>query len=100
MGDRPELSAVAQEYVDRVIAPGLPDPEAAAWRSARLQGLRQNYARVATAVVAVLELESIDLDDAFSDKWISHYGLGVAKAPHEGLGKNALYVVLVLAEAR
>lgn len=100
VGERPELSAVAQEYVDRVIAPNMPDPEASRWRRARLDGLSQSYARVATAVVAVLDLESIDLDDAFSDKWITHYGLGVAKAPNARLGKDALYVVLVLGEAR
>ena len=97
--ERPELSSVAQEYADKVIAPGMPERAASAWRAAQMHGLRQHYGRVATAVVAVLDLDSIDMDDAFSDAWIRFYGLGVAKGVHPQLGKDTLYIVLVLAEA-
>ena len=100
MRERPELSSAAQEYADKVIAPRLKESQAAAWRSARLDGLKKDYARVATAVVAVLDLDNIDMDDAFSEGWISHYGVGVAKAPDPELGKNALHVVLLLAQTR
>lgn len=95
-----DLSALAQAYVDQVIAANLPDRQAAAWRASAFQPLRPTYAQMATAVVAVADLETIDVDDAFSDPWITHYGLGVAKGPPDASGHDILLVVLLLAQAR
>jgi uncharacterized protein YkwD len=95
-----DLSALAQAYADQVIAANLPDDQAAAWRAGAFQPFREGYAKIATAVVAVTDLETIDMDGAFSDAWITHYGLGVAKGPPSASGHDTLLVVLVLAQAR
>jgi uncharacterized protein YkwD len=94
------LAKVAQAYAQDVVAAGWPEKQAAAWRDRKFDPLRPRFARVGTAVVTVIDIDSLDIDQAFRETWITHYGLGVARGKHDEFGDNAMFIVLLMAQAR
>ncbi len=96
----PTLSAVAQAYATNVVIPGLSKKAAESWRNANFDRLRRPFARIGTAEITVIDLDSLDPKKAFRDKWVTHYGLGIAQGYHEEFGEGAIYIVLMMAQAR
>lgn len=94
------LSSVAQAYANSVVATGWSESKAARWREQNFDPLRPRFARVGTAVVTVADLDSLDMDQAFREKWITHYGLGLVQGYHEEFGEGAIFIVLLVAQTR
>jgi uncharacterized protein YkwD len=99
VGHDPELSALAQRYADDVTG-GLAPDQASARASRGLDALAHRYRRVTMALTTVADIVSFDARATLHDRNITHYGLGVAQGWHDTLGENAIYVIVLIAEAR
>ncbi|ACY13010.1 SCP-like extracellular [Haliangium ochraceum DSM 14365] len=99
VADDAELSRVAQQYADAIVA-GEPPKQVSARLSPKLDAFAKRYSRVVTSVIAIGDVEMFSAKDAISETGFNHYGLGVGVAPHAEFGDYALYVVLLLATAR
>ena len=93
------LATLAQEYADN-LASGMSANTAARNTSKKLDDLANRYRRVTSGVTTVVDVESFDSEAVLSDQRITHYGLGVAKGTHKELGDNALFIVVLLGQAR
>jgi len=93
------LGALAQRYADDV-AGGLSTKDASKRATRGAELLASRYSRATTVVVAVGSVDAFSAKSALVDPAMTDYGLGVAQGPHEELGEQAIYVVLILAKRR
>ena len=94
-----ELARVAQGYADDIVG-GLSSAEASARAAKKSDKLAQRYARASTVVTTVANLDAFAPRSVLGDGRMTHFGVGVAQGPHKDLGERAIYIVLILAEAR
>ncbi|MCG8421315.1 MAG: CAP domain-containing protein [Proteobacteria bacterium] len=93
------LADLAQEYA-RSLATGLPSDETARRMAQKLETLANRYRRVTSAITTVTDIETFDVDTLLNDKRVTHYGLGLARVSHEEQGEGAIFIVILLGQAR
>ncbi len=93
------LAAVAQGYADDIVK-GMSSAEASARAASKSGALAQRFARATTVVTTVANLGAFAPRSVLGDGQMTHFGVGVAQGAHPDLGERAIYIVLILAEAR
>jgi hypothetical protein len=82
------LDALAQQLAD-AMAQGASERGAVREVNAGLSRLSRRFKGMGTSITTVTAVAAS-----------THYGLGVAQGPHETLGDNAIYIVIIAGEAR
>ncbi|MEM9492256.1 MAG: hypothetical protein AAGC55_24120, partial [Myxococcota bacterium] len=93
------LTTLADELATN-LASGMAPAAASRKTSTKLDALARRFIRVTSAVSTVADIAAFDADSVLSDKRITHYGVGVGQGNHPEMGENALFIVVLLGQAR
>jgi uncharacterized protein YkwD len=97
--DDPVLDQVAQVYADTLAGGG--DQAAASKRAAKaLEAHANRFRRVGSVVTAIADVSTLNADTLLGNEVPTHLGIGIAQGPHPELGEGAIWVVLLIGQAR
>jgi len=93
------LDKIAQQFA-KDIAAGKSTSTASKRAASYGQALAKRFKGVGTVVTTVAHVDAYDAASAFSEKGISHFGLGVAQGTHREIGEGAIFIVVMYAQPR
>ncbi|MEJ7597650.1 MAG: CAP domain-containing protein [Kofleriaceae bacterium] len=95
----PKLTAIAQGMANQLAA-GKTREQAYPAVKRQVDALGNKYARVGSVVTAASELDSIDGPAILGEATPDDIGIGIAQGVHPEIGEGAIWIVVLLAEAR
>lgn len=93
-----QLADIAQRFAED-LASGLSAQDAATQANVRLDHTAGRFRKATTIIASVAEPAEFDMKELARHRSMTHYGLGVAQGKHPVIGDNAIYIVVVVAQA-
>jgi len=98
-GEDPALTGIAQDLAS-AMAKGQSREQAYAPLRSRVDALARRYARVASVITTIADVDTLDGASILGGARPEEIGIGVGQGAHPELGEGAIYVVVLLGTRR